>query len=558
MNTESFLNRTRLLKGPWQAFERDIARLLLCNGFEDVRLIGGPGDEGADVLGVKSGELWVIQCKFTSNGYPSPSAVDQVGEASRYYKADRLYVACSRPAGRAMHAAIGRWDALSIRIGLLEPTMLLELGKQSPEYAPCRRELRDYQVDAVEKFTEGLRATRRAQIVLATGLGKTVVMAETVAQLFRDGALPNGRVLVLAGTKELVDQLQRSFWDQLPKWVGTHRLMGGEEPLEWAGITFATVQSVVTRLNQFPEFDLVLIDEAHHVGSESFRHVTHHFRDAMIGGLTATPWRGDGYDIDELFGEPLVRIGIVEGLKRGFLCEADYRMLADNIDWSFVRAHSKNRYSLSQLNKLLLLPSRDEEAARAIRQTFLDEGRRSAIVFCSSVAHAMSFAGMLRLFGFRAEPITGDMASRERDRTMASFRKGSLDIVTTRDLFNEGVDVPDVDMIVFMRVTHSRRIFVQQLGRGLRISPNKRKVVVLDFVSDLRRLAEVVELEKAVRGDIERLRLPGVVQFRDEGAGGFMLDWMRDQADLFTREGDPQLELPAFDFPPPHHRGGVQ
>ena len=165
---------------------------------------------------------------------------------------------------------------------------------------------------------------------------------------------------------------------------------------------------------------------------------------------------------------------------------------------------------------------------------------------------------MLRLFGFRAEPITGDMTPRERDRVMSNFRKGALDVVTTRDLFNEGVDVPDVDMIVFMRVTHSRRIFVQQLGRGLRISPRKKKVVVLDFVSDLRRLAEVVELEKAVRGDVERLRLPGVIQFRDEGAGSFMLDWMKDQADLFTREGDPTLELPAFDFPPPHAGGSVQ
>jgi superfamily II DNA/RNA helicase len=155
-------------------------------------------------------------------------------------------------------------------------------------------------------------------------------------------------------------------------------------------------------------------------------------------------------------------------------------------------------------------------------------------------------------------PITGEMTSRERDRTMAAFRKGSLDIVTTRDLFNEGVDVPDVDMIVFMRVTHSRRIFVQQLGRGLRISPRKVKVVVLDFVSDLRRIAEVVELEKAVRGDLERLRLPGMVQFRDEGAGSFMLDWMKDQADLFMREGDPTLELPAFDFPRPHRGGTIQ
>lgn len=555
---EPFLNSHRLLKGPWQAFERDVARLLVCNGFEDVRLIGGSGDLGADVLGVKNGELWVIQCKFTTSGYPSAAAVDQVGEAGRFYKADRLYVATSRRAGPAMHDAIRRWAAIGVVIGILEPPVLLEMARRSPEYPPSRRDLRDYQTDAVNSFVSCLRETGRAQVVLATGLGKTVVLAESISQLFRDEAIPGGRVLVLAGTRELVDQLQRAFWDQLPSWVGTHRLVGGELPAEWTGITFATVQSAVSKLDELPDFGVVLIDEAHHVGSDTFRQVTDRMSDAMIGGVTATPWRGDGYDIDHLLGPPVIRIGIAEGLRRGFLCEADYRLFADNIDWELVRSQSRNKYSLSQLNQLLLLPTRDEEAARAIRTVFDKEARRSAIIFCSSVTHTKSFAAMLRLFGFRAEPITGEMAPRDRDRTMAAFRQGAIDIVTTRDLFNEGVDVPDVDMIVFMRVTHSRRIFVQQLGRGLRISPRKKKVVVLDFVSDLRRLAEVVELERAIRGDIERLRLPGVVEFRDEGAGTFMLDWMRDQADLFSREGDPKLELPSFDFPAPHGSGGVQ
>jgi superfamily II DNA or RNA helicase len=555
---EPFLDTQRLLRGPWQAFERDIARLLVCNGFEDVRLVGGSGDMGADVLGVKNGQLWVIQCKFTLNGYPSAAAVDQVGEAARFYKADRIFVATSRRAGPAMVDATRRWAALGIEIGVLEPASLLEMARRSPEYPPSRRELRDYQNDAVDRFVASLRETGRGQVVLATGLGKTVVLAESIAQLFRDEAIPDSRVLVLAGTRELVDQLQRAFWDQLPKWVGTHRLMGGETPSDWEGITFATVQSAISRLDDLPNFGVVLIDEAHHVGSDSFRRVTNRMSESMIGGVTATPWRGDGYDIDHLLGPPVIRIGISEGLRRGFLCEADYRLYADNIDWSLVRSRSRNRYSISQLNKLLLLPTRDEEAAKAIRATFDAEHRRAAIIFCSSVTHARSFAAMLRLFGFRAEPITGDMSPRERDRVMSDFRKGLLDVVTTRDLFNEGVDVPDVDMIVFMRVTHSRRIFVQQLGRGLRISPNKEKVVVLDFVSDLRRLAEVVELEKAVRGDVERLRLPGVIEFRDESAGSFMLEWMKDQADLFMREGDPTLELPAFDYPAPHHRGGTQ
>ncbi len=555
---EPFLNASRLLEGPWQAFERDVARLLVCNGFEDVRLVAGTGDHGADVLGVKNGELWVIQCKFTTSGYPPASAVNEVGEAARFYKADRIYVASSRRAGPAIYEAIGRWRSLGVEIGILEPAVLLELARRSPEYSVHRRTLRDYQEDAVERLVGTLRETGRGQVVLATGLGKTVVLAESVSHLFRDGAVLGGQALVLAGTRELVDQLQRAFWDQLPKWIPTQRLIGGESPNSWDGVTFATVQSTVSRLHELPEFGLVLIDEAHHVGSESFRRVTAHFSEAMIAGVTATPWRGDGYDIDELIGPPVIKIGIAEGLKRGFLCEADYRLLADNIDWDVVRSISKNRYSLSQLNRLLLLPTRDEEAARTVRDTFDQEKRGAAVVFCSSIQHANSFAATLRLFGFRAEPIVGEMTPRERDRVMTSFRKGLLDIVTTRDLFNEGVDIPDVDMIVFMRVTHSRRIFVQQLGRGLRISPKKRKVVVLDFVSDLRRIAEVIELEKAARGDLERLRLPGMIQFRDEGAGSFMLDWMRDQADLFTREGDPTLELPDFDFPPPHTRGTVQ
>lgn len=556
---ETFLDSRRLLNGPWQAFERDVARLLVANGFDDVRIVGGSGDRGADVLGIKAGDLWVIQCKFVTNQYPSPAAVDEVVEASRFYQANRLVVAASRAFGPATFAAVKKWTSLGINVELLSAATLIEMARRSPDYARARRELRPYQLEAVDLFIAALRETGRGQVVLATGLGKTVVMAETVAQLYRDAVIPDGRVLVLAGTRELVDQLQRSFWDQLPKWISTHRLMGGEEPSYWDGITFATVQSVLSRVEGLPRFGLVLVDEAHHIGSESFRKVIAALGAPMIGGVTATPWRGDGYDIDLLLGQPVVRIGIAEGLKRGFLCEADYRLLADNIDWGFVRDRSAHNYSLQQLNRKLLIPTRDEEAAKIIREAFTTEHRRAAVIFCSTVVHAQSFAGMLRLFGFRAEAITGDMDPRTRDKTMAAFRRGALDVVTTRDLFNEGVDVPDVDMIAFMRVTHSRRIFVQQLGRGLRISPNKDKVVVLDFVSDLRRIAEVIELEKAVKGDIETLRLGGrLVQFRDIGASNFMLDWMKDQADLFNREGDPTLELPQFEYPEAGPGGNVQ
>jgi superfamily II DNA or RNA helicase len=280
----------------------------------------------------------------------------------------------------------------------------------------------------------------------------------------------------------------------------------------------------------------------------------------MLAGVTATPWRGDSFDLDQIFGEPVFHMGIAEGLARGFLTEVDYRLLADNIDWEMVQHQSQYKYSLSQLNRQLILPTRDEEAARQIKSTFELEGRRAGVVFCPTIVHAESFVSALRKYGLRSEAVSAAMTARDRDVTMSRFRAGQLDMVATVDLFNEGVDVPDVDLIVFMRATHSRRIFVQQLGRGLRVTPQKDRVVVLDFVTDLRRVAEVIELDGAVRRDsVERLGLGDhLVSFGDRSAGSFLREWMLDQADLLTRQGDATLELPQFEFPVPQPPGGVQ
>jgi superfamily II DNA or RNA helicase len=294
------------------------------------------------------------------------------------------------------------------------------------------------------------------------------------------------------------------------------------------------------------------VDEAHHVGARVFRDVIARVGAPMLGGATATPWRGDRYDIDEVLGEPVVRIGIAEGMQRGFLCEVDYRMLADDIDWALVRCHSAHGYSLRDLNTRLLVPIRDAEAARTLAQVFEQERRRGLVVFCPSVAHAHVFAATLRLFGFDAGAITSTMPMAARQRVMAQFRKGRLNAVTTVDIFNEGIDVPDVDMLAFMRVTHSRRIFVQQMGRGLRVAPGKNDVIVMDFVSDLRRLADVIGLQRAVAGKLECLaEFERLVQFREKGTSKFMFRWLLDQADLFSRNTDSELVEPAFDFPEP-------
>jgi superfamily II DNA or RNA helicase len=449
---------------------------------------------------------------------------------------------------------------MGLKIQVADPALLLRLMETTPEYSPLRKTLYDYQENTATRFRQALIDTGRGQIVLATGLGKTIVMAEVVADLLRDGLAECNRVLVLAHTRPLVDQLHRTFWFQLPKWVPTHQLTEGEFPSFWEGITFATVQSVRSRLDSLPKFGLVLVDEAHHIGAETFRITLDHLKPKMLGGVTATPWRGDGFEIDQTLGPPLVRMGIAEGLQRGFLSEADYRLMADNLDWHFVQEASKHKYSLAQLNRKLIIPTRDEEAVRLIKAIFDNEKRRGGVVFSPSVAHAEHFAAMLRRYGFRAESISAEMSPRDRDLVMSQFRAAELQMLTTVDLFNEGVDVPDIDLIVFMRVTHSRRIFVQQLGRGLRFSKNKDRVIVLDFVTDLRRIAEVIELDKAVKADlIERLGLGArLVQFSNSSAGDFLREWMLDQASLFLREDEPTIELPQFEYPEPPLPGTVQ
>jgi superfamily II DNA or RNA helicase len=298
--------------------------------------------------------------------------------------------ACSRPASESLKTRVQRERGLGLDIELAEPLRLLTWMKNSPEYPAASRDLRPYQLDTVEKLRDGLVDTGRGQVILATGLGKTVIMAETLASLLRDNRIRGNKILVLAHTRPLVDQLIQAFWFQLPNTVATHRLADQEKPTYWDGITFATIQSISSNLDILPDFGLVLVDEAHHIGAATFQDAISALHPPMLAGATATPWRGDGYDIDRLLGPPLVRIGIADGLKGEYLSDVDYRLLADDVNWEFVQEASKNRYSLSQLNQKLILPTRDEEAASLSAETFRSEGRRAAIVYCPSGVHASS------------------------------------------------------------------------------------------------------------------------------------------------------------------------
>ena len=166
--------------------------------------------------------------EHTTTGPPPSSAVAEVVQAARYYKADRPRLRLlDHPVTASTKKKI-RFERLGLKIQVADPGVLLGLMKNTPEYPASRKILRGYQEDTSKRFREALVDTGRAQIILATGLGKTIVMADVVADLLRDELVDDNRVLVLAHTKEIVGQLHRAFWHQLPKWVPTHHLAEGE------------------------------------------------------------------------------------------------------------------------------------------------------------------------------------------------------------------------------------------------------------------------------------------------------------------------------------------
>jgi len=547
---------SHLLKfGPWQEFERNFARLLLYGGWKDVKVVGRSGDGGADVLALDPyNRRWVFQCKFTSRNGVGPEAIQEVRRAGRLYEADALSVVTSQIPNRTFFNELKRLHDLDLDIYHIGPEKLYEQVEKLPDYIPGRPTLRGYQDDAADAVRNAILETGQAQLVLATGLGKTVIMAEVVNDLLNDELLGDGRVLVIAHTVPLVNQLLTSFWKQLPKSVSTHRLAGGEKPGNFEGITFATIQTL-TNLAELPAFDLVIVDEAHHLGASEYAKTVERLGSPRILGVTATPWRADGYSIDYWLGPPVFSMGIKEGLEQGYLSDVDYRIMVDDLDWEMVRQASAYGYTIQQLNKRLLIPTRDQKAIDIIRDTFVNEDRGRCIVFSPSQVHAVSFASDLRKNGFRAAAVVTDTPPIERFKLISQFAAGQLDFLCVVDIFNEGIDVPDVDLLVFLRVTHSRRIFVQQLGRGLRLGEGKDKVIVLDFAADVRRVHAAMDIASIDPDEVERLSMShALIQFANKSMGRFFYEWIMDLGNIQDLEDDDLVTLPIldpdhFDFP---------
>ncbi len=545
MSSPGYLTATALRAGGPHRFTRQVERLLGQLGFRNVTNVDGSGDHGGDILGELHGKLWVFQAKWKKTGAIDVDGVNEVTTAQDHYHADKAVVVTNTHPSAAAQSRAQDLLRLGRHIDFWRGGDLPDLLAAAKEHPPVV--LRDYQDEAVAALAADLQAHRRALLVLATGLGKTVVGGEIIGRHLRQH--PSDDVLVVAHQKELVNQLERALWRHLPKRVPTQVLTGDDQPKSLAGLTCATVNSALTAVLNGWRPALVMVDETHHVGEDGqFDQLLWALTDSLQFGVTATPWRGDAYDIEHRFGRASYKLGIEEGMKRAYLTTVDYRLFVDNIDWDAVRNASEHSYSIKDLNSRLFLPQRDDAIIDALKDAWNTTRSPRGIVFCQTIEHCERMQSQLRTVpGWQeAAALHNDLPKREQQQRLLDFRAGRIPILVAVDILNEGVDVPDVNVLVFARVTHSRRIFVQQLGRGLRLREGKEKVIALDFVSDIRRVAALLSLRRQLGADeIEVLnRLPqSHITFNDAQAEGLLEQWIRDAADLETANDEARLQF---------------
>lgn len=533
-----FLSDLRIERGPWQAFDRSIARLFEHIGFPHVALVDGSGDHGADIIVSDDSSEFVIQAKFKGNSSTvvSKQAVFELKSALDYYDIEKGYLVTNTKLSTSANELILELNRTGYNIEKMEGLDLSNFYARIPDIPVREYVPRVYQIRVLDSLWETYSSGRnRTMVALATGLGKTFVAGTFIKRVLHDK--PGARILILADQKALIQQFDRALWKHLPKQVSTHIWDGTEEPSYLSGVLLATFQKMKNVMNSNPElgqFDIVIVDEAHHAPSSTYAEFLDTLSYNFLLGMTATPWRSDDRQLEDIFGPPCNRctIDIIQALKNGYLSKVDYALLCDNLDWDLVHDKSERKYTIKDLNRRLFLPERDDRILDIVGNTWKNHDINRAIIYCASIEHAMRMETLLRERGYVARCIHSGLDLRETEERLRKFRQGKLQVLTAMNMLNEGVDIPEVDLIVFLRVTHSRIIFLQQLGRGLRLSKDKEKVIVLDFVADLKRVAAAIDINSKVTagGQAEILNGAFNVNFSSSDAQGFFMEYLKDRA----------------------------
>lgn len=354
----------------------------------------------------------------------------------------------------------------------------------APEPAPVRPTPNGVQSDVLKLLAQTREeGARRGLVVMATGLGKTYLAAFDLAQM-------NGkRLLFVAHREEILEQAERAFGRVFPDRSRGVLIADRRQPK--ADLLFGSVQTLsrVENLLTFDRrhFDYIVVDEFHHAAAPTYQRILGHFEPTFLLGLTATPDRTDGASLLEACDDNLVaRVGLVEGITRGLLVPFRYFGVKDDIDYAQIPWRS-GRFDEEKLTDAVATNARAEQALREY-QTHAPAGPRRTLAFCVSQRHADFMADFLRKRGLNAVAVHSGPTSAPRADSLARFRKGELEVLCAVDVFNEGLDVPDVNIVLMLRPTESPIVFLQQLGRGLRRGERieKSSLTVVDFIGNHR------------------------------------------------------------------------
>ena len=346
-----------------------------------------------------------------------------------------------------------------------------------------------HQNDILENLSVERKVHNRFRnlVVAATGTGKTLISAFDFSRFIKNN--PNAKLLFVAHREEILKQSRDAYRGVLKNGSFGELWVGGHTPDHYRQL-FVSIQTLDNQLSSISlssdYYDFIVIDEVHHIAAKSYRAVLDHFSPKILLGLTATPERHDGSDIlNDFCGVIAAELRLPEAINRRYLCPFQYFGIDDDTDLRSI-SWSRGRYDISQLTNLYSHnQSRTNKILRSLHEVITDINQMKALAFCVSRDHANYMCQQFLLKGIKADVLTSDN-SQERQQKQQTIRSGEINILCVVDIFNEGVDIPEVDTLLLLRPTESLTIFLQQLGRGLRLSDGKECCTILDFVGNSR------------------------------------------------------------------------
>ena len=336
-------------------------------------------------------------------------------------------------------------------------------------------QLRDYQNLAISNVRKSFQAKYRSVLLtLPTGAGKTVIFSE----ITRLAGLKGLNVLILVHRKELIDQAG----DKLTKANVKYGIIAAGHKESKSNVQVASVQTLINRLNNPNQFDLIIIDEAHHAVANSWRKIFDFYKSAIKLGVTATPMRMTGAGLGEIFDKLIIGSTIPELVEQKYLAEHEVYAPPNKLNLDKIRTirgdYSKKEVE-DELGKVDIVGDAVENYRRLGQN-------KPAIAFCISVKHGQYVTNKFKQAGYTAELITGSMKSDDRKTLIDNFKDGKLQILVSIDVVSEGFDVEGCYVAILLRPTQSEALYIQQVGRVLRPEPNK-VAIVLDHVGNTKR-----------------------------------------------------------------------